>query len=269
MDPSQCSLNSVTIRGTGLDEVTALAEKFGFGGVGLWRDILDGHDLAQCSRNIADRGLRVSSVCRGGMFPHADAAGRRAAHEDNHRAVDQARDLNADCLVLVCGAAVGRDLIGGRAQISDGIAELEPYAREAGVRLAIEPMHPMMASTRSAITSLREANDIAEKIDSPHVGIALDSYHVWWDDTFPEEVARAEDSIFSVQLADWATPINDELTSRAMPGDGCIDLTAFMGTTPGYRGLVEVEVLSSFWWSQPAADAVEAAVRGLRRVTQP
>lgn len=266
MDLSRCSLNSVTVRGTGLAEVTALAERFGFGGVGLWRDILAGEDLVRYGRSVSDRGLRVSSVCRGGMFTHNDAATRRAILDDNHRAVDQARELNAECLVLVCGAATGRDLDGARSQILDGIAGLEPYARDAGVRLAIEPMHPMMASTRSAITSLREANDIVEKIGSAAVGIALDSYHVWWDISLADEAQRAAQAIFGVQLADWATPVNDELTSRAMPGDGCIDLAAFSRTVSSYAGLIEVEVLSSFWWAQPAADTVEAAVRGLRRV---
>ncbi|MBS3694129.1 sugar phosphate isomerase/epimerase family protein [Rhodococcus qingshengii] len=268
MDISRCSLNSATIRGADLNEVVDLAEHSGFGGVGLWRDVLDDCDLVSYGREVAERGLRVTSVCRGGMFPQPDKATRRKTLEDNYKAVDQASDLNADCLVLVCGAAVGRDLTGGRSQIFDGIAELEPYAREAGVRLAIEPMHPMMASTRSAITSLREANDIVERIDSSHVGIALDSYHVWWDAELSTETTRAAGSILSVQIADWMTPIHDELSSRGMPGDGCIELPAFLkaATTAGYDGLVEVEVLSNFWWRQPPTDAVTAAVHGLRRI---
>ncbi|GAF42108.1 sugar phosphate isomerase/epimerase family protein [Rhodococcus wratislaviensis] len=267
MDLAQCSLNSVTVKGAGFTEVADLAEQWGFGGVGLWRDVLDGVDLAGASARLRGSGLRVTSVCRGGMFPQPTAELRREAMADNRMAVDQAHALGADCLVLVCGAAHG-DLAGARLQVHDGIAELEPYARQAGVRLAVEPMHPMMASSRSVITSLQEANDLIEAIDSDLVGIALDSYHVWWDAALQQQIARAGERLFSVQLADWVTPIQGELSSRGMPGEGCIDMTGFVADcrNAGYAGLVEVEILSDRWWAEAAPRAVHAAANGLAAV---
>ncbi|MFC0447606.1 sugar phosphate isomerase/epimerase family protein [Rhodococcus jostii] len=267
MELAQCSLNSVTVKGAGFTDVAALAEQWGFGGVGLWRDVLDGVDLTDASSRLRQSGLRVTSICRGGMFPQPTPGRWRETMADNRVAVDQAHTLGAECLVLVCGAA-HRDLAGARQQVRDGIAELEPYARAAGVRLAVEPMHPMMASNRSVITSLGEANDLVEAIDSDLVGIALDSYHVWWDAALPEQIARAGERLFSVQLADWITPIHGELSSRGMPGEGCIDMSGFVAdcANAGYRGLVEVEILSDRWWSEESAAAVRAAATGLSAV---
>lgn len=268
MDLAHCSLNSVTVKGAGLTEVADLAAQWGFGGVGLWRDVLDGVDLVDASARLRQSGLRVTSVCRGGMFPQPTARLRREATADNRVAVDQAHALGADCLVLVCGAAHG-DLTDARRQVRDGIAELEPYARQSGVRLAVEPMHPMMASSRSVITSLSEANDLVEAIGSDIVGIALDSYHVWWDAALPQQITRAGERLFSVQLADWVTPIHGELSSRGMPGEGCIDLTGFVAdcrNAGGYAGLVEVEILSDRWWAADPKDAVHAAANGLAAV---
>jgi sugar phosphate isomerase/epimerase len=267
MELSDCSLNSITVKGASLDRVTQLAETAGFGGVAFWRDVLDDVDLRAGADMLQRAGLRVTSVCRGGMFPQPDERARRRRFDDNLKAVDQAHALHADCLVLVCGAAYA-DLAGARKQVRDGIAELEPYARQAGVRLAIEPFHPMMAATRSVITSLREANDLVDAVGSDIVGIAIDSYHVWWDYTLSDEIIRAGESLFSVQLADWITPIHGELSSRGMPGEGCIDMAGFIAQcrSAGYRGLVEVEVLSDHWWAQPASTVVQAAVDGLTRI---
>ncbi|MFC9356722.1 sugar phosphate isomerase/epimerase family protein [Rhodococcus sp. NPDC057014] len=267
MDLARCSLNSVTVKGSGFTEVADLAEKWEFGGVGLWRDVLGDLDLTAAATRLRQSGLRVSSICRGGMFPQPTATLRRKTMDDNRLAVDQAHALNAECLYLVCGPAYG-DLAGARRQVADGIAELEPYARAAGVRLAVEPMHPMMASSRSVITSLQEANDLVQSIDSDLVGIGIDSYHVWWDAALPDQIARAGDKLFSVQLADWVTPIRGELSSRGMPGEGCIDMTGFVAECEraGYRGLVEVEVLSDRWWAETALVATEAAAEGLARI---
>jgi sugar phosphate isomerase/epimerase len=267
MELSDCSLNSITVKNTGLDQVAQLAETAGFGGVGLWRDVLEGVDLRAAAARLQQGGLRVTSICRGGMFPQPDVPARRRRLDDNRTAVDQAHALDADCLVLVCGAAYA-DLAGARQQVRDGIAQLEPYAREAGVRLAIEPFHPMMAATRSVITSIGEANDLVDAVGSDIVGITIDSYHVWWDVALSQEITRAGERLFSVQVADWITPIHGELSSRGMPGEGCIDLAGFVAECrhAGYRGLVEVEVLSDYWWAQPAPTALRAAVEGLSQI---
>ncbi|GAA4387330.1 sugar phosphate isomerase/epimerase family protein [Tsukamurella soli] len=265
MQVQDCSLNSATVRGAGLDAVVDLAIEHGFGGVGLWRDVLEGEDLGRAAARISGAGLQVSSVCRGGMFPQPTAELRRERFDDNRRAVDQAAALGAQCLVLVCGPPVDGRMDRARAEIADGITELAPHAQQAGVRLAIEPFHPMMAATRSAITSLREAALLVGAIDLPHVGLAVDSYHVWWETALRGQIVDLGDRILSVQVADWVTPIMGELTSRGMPGEGVIDMVGFLGDCrdAGYRGLVEVEVLSSAWWARPATETAAAAARAM------
>lgn len=268
MDLRDCSLNSVTVRGSDLDTVIDLAAENGFGGVGLWRDILAGQDLARASRQLAAAGLRVSSVCRGGMFPQPTAELRAHTLADNLFALEQAAGLHAECLVLVCGPPTADGLAAARESIAESIAELAPHARDAGVRLAIEPFHPMMAATRSAITSLREAAQLVDTLALPGVGLAVDSYHVWWETALRDQITALGPRIYSVQLADWVTPIHDELSSRGMPGEGVIDLAGFAAACrdAGYPGLIEVEVLSSTWWARPTADTVHAAAAALRKL---
>ena len=169
---------------------------------------------------IRAAGLRVSSLCRGGFFPAADAAGRRAADADNRAAVEEAAALGTDVLVLVCGPPLGRDVEGARAQILAGIERLVPHAEDLGVRLAIEPLHPMMISERSAIVTLGEANDLAERFDADRVGVVVDAYHVWWDPRLYEEIARAGARILGFHVADWLVPTTDRLQGRGMMGGG-------------------------------------------------
>ena len=264
----RCSINSITLRSASLDALIEIAVARNVPGVALWRDVYAQKGAAAASRKLRSAGLHVSSVCRGGMFPAWSDAERAAIAEDNRRAVDETSELGADCLVMVCGAAPDKDLPGARQQIEDGLGELVPYAAEAGVKLAIEPMHPMMIADRSAISSLTEANDLVERIGAPNLGIALDAYHVWWDVAMAEQIKRAGKTIFSVQVCDWVTPISGQLSSRGMPGEGVIDLQNFVSLTDsvGYEGLVEIEVLSDRWWSEPLDKATDAALNGFAAI---
>lgn len=268
MNLDRCSLNSVTLRSAGLDGLIAIATANEVPGVALWRDVYSKTGAASAAKKLRSAGLRVSSVCRGGMFPVWSDTERSDVAADNRRAVDEAEELGAECLVMVCGAAPDKDLAGAREQIEDGLRELAPYAAEAGVKLALEPMHPMMIADRSAISSLTEANDLVERIGAPNLGIALDAYHVWWDVAMAAQIQRAGKTLFSVQVCDWVTPIMGQLSSRGMPGEGVIDLPNFVSLAgaAGYEGLIEVEVLSDRWWSEPLDRATKAALDGFRAI---
>ena len=266
MDLIDASLNSITVRQANLSSVLDLAVEHGFGHVALWRGTYREVGADRAARMVAARGLGVSSVCRGGMFPQVDAALRARQHQDNCTAVREAATLSARCLVLVCGGVLGRDITGSREQIRDGIADLLPVAAAAGVRLALEPMHPMMAADRSAITSLGEANVLLAELGAgPGLGIALDAYHVWWDVRVDDEIARAGHNLLSVQVSDWILPINDQLSSRGMPGEGCIDLDHFLQAVAStdYQAPVEVEVLNAANWHQEADAVVRRAAQAM------
>jgi sugar phosphate isomerase/epimerase len=226
--------------------------------IGIWRHKIADVGLPESRRLVRQSGLHVSSVCRGGMFPAATAEERAERIDDNRRAIDEAAELAADTLVLVCGPPPDRDIAGARRMVEDAIAQLVPYARERNVTMAIEPLHPMYAAERSCITSLEEANVLAEKFDADTVGIVIDVYHVWWDAMLERELVRARGRIRGFHLCDWEVPTTDLLMGRGMMGDGCIDLHRLRALVEaaGYRGFHEVEILNQRIWDQPGDDVL-------------
>ncbi|MDR3470487.1 MAG: sugar phosphate isomerase/epimerase [Devosia sp.] len=239
--------------------------RHGIGGISPWRDKIAETGLDRAAKLIRDAGLTVTGVCRGGMFPAADLAGRRAARDDNRRAVDEAATLAARCLVLVVGGlpAGSKDIVDARAQVEDGIVETLEYARKAGVPLAIEPMHPMYAADRACVNTLRQALDICDRLGDG-IGVAIDAYHVWWDPDLSAEIARAGlgGRILACHVCDWLVPTTDLLLDRGMMGDGVIDLKKLRAEVEaaGYDGLVEVEIFSAKNWWTKSADEVLATV---------
>ncbi|MET9885490.1 sugar phosphate isomerase/epimerase family protein [Streptomyces sp. NPDC006430] len=269
--PIRFSLNQETIRQWSMPELVAGCTAAGVDTVGLWRDPVREFGLRKTAELVAGAGLRVSSLCRGGFFTAADPAGRSAAIEDNRRAVEEAAELGADVLVLVSGGlpAGDRDLAGARRRIVDILGELVPWAAAYGVRLGIEPLHPMFAADRCVVSTLGQALDIAEQFPAGRVGVVADAYHLWWDDRLPADLRRAGDSgrIVSVQVADWVTPLPEgALCGRGQLGDGCIDLRAFreLADGVGYRGPVEVEVFHPGLWARDGGEVLREVIERYR-----
>ncbi len=220
----------------------------------VWRNVLEDLTLTDANRMIRDQGLQVTSLCRGGFFPSTRAEKRAEALDDNRLAIDQAAALQAPMVVLVCGADPAQPLSESRRQIQDGIAALLPHAEANGVRLAIEPLHPMYAGDRSAINTLAQANDMAEALDSDWVGVAVDVYHLWWDPHLKAGITRcgAGNHLLAFHVCDWKTPTSDLLLDRGLMGEGCIPLKEIRRWVEdsGFRGPIEVEIFSSDYWSQ-------------------
>ncbi len=260
-DPNLLSLNTATVKAQwNLGEAIEGCVRHGIRGISPWRDKIAEYGLKAAARHIRDAGLTVTGVCRGGMFPAADAAGRRAALDDNRRAVDEAAALGAQCLVLVVGGLPpgSKDIAGARAQVRDGIAELLEYARPAGVPLAIEPLHPMYAADRACVNTLGQANDLCDELGAG-VGVAVDVYHVWWDPALEREIARAGSRILGFHICDWLVPTTDLLLDRGMMGDGVIDIPKIRGWVEkaGYTGFHEVEIFSANnWWKRDADEVL-------------
>ncbi len=253
---ARMSFNQMTADQLSLAEAAALCAEAGIAWFGPWRHKVAEVGAAEARRILDGHGLRVSSLCRGGFFLAPGAA------EDNRRAVEEAATLGTDVLVLVCGPPEGADVDGARARIADGIERLLPHAREHGVRLAIEPLHPMMISERSAIVTLGEAVDLAERLGTAEdVGVIVDAYHVWWDPRLYAEIARAGRRILGYHVADWLVPTADRLQGRGMMGEGVIELRRIRAAVEaaGYDGPIEVEVINREAWARPGAELVRAA----------
>jgi sugar phosphate isomerase/epimerase len=267
---ARLSLNQATIKYAPFDEALRLTRAGGYESIGLWREPVAAVGLDEAARRVADSGLRVSSLCRGGFFTLPEGPERDAAIDDNRRAIDETAALagagapgSAAVLVLVAGGipAGSTDLIGARGRVADALAELAPDAASAGVTLAIEPLHPMYASDRAVVSTLKQALDLAEPFDAASVGVVVDTFHVWWDPEAFAQIARAGASgrIASYQVCDWATPLPaDVLLARHYPGEGVIDFAAFTQAVEaaGYAGDIEVEIFNQAIWDAPWPEVV-------------
>ena len=226
----------------------------GISAISIWRHLLEGKDLSEIKELLIKNEMEVVALVRGGFFPSVDDKQRALALEDNRLAMEQAAALGAPQVVLVCGADPNQSLKVSRQQIKEGIIALLPQAERLGVKLSIEPLHPMYAGDKSAISSLGQANDLCEEIDSPWVGVAIDVYHLWWDDQLEKEIYRCgkSDNIFAFHVCDWRVPTTDFLTDRGLMGEGCIPVKQIREWVEkaGFDGYNEVEVFSERLWAQ-------------------
>jgi sugar phosphate isomerase/epimerase len=254
MNTARLSLNQITLERLSLLDAVNACVRHGIGHIGVWRYKFAEAGFDAGMRCIRDAGLTVSSVCRGGMFPVGTASERQARIDDNLRAIDEAALLDSKLLVLVCGPAPDRDLTAARGMVEEGIGAIVNHARKAGVRLGIEPLHPMFVADRSVITSMREANALAAHFDAADVGIVIDTFHVWWDYELLDQIALARGRIVGFHVSDWLTPLPDILLGRGMMGDGVIDIPPISNAVAaaGYEGPVEVEIFNrAIWDSDP------------------
>ena len=256
------SLNQATTQRWSMVETIQGCARAGIGWIGPWRHRVQEIGALETGRRMRAEGIRASSLCRGGFFPAPTAAERAERVDDNRRAVDEAAEVGAPVLVLVAGPAPDRDLDAARGVVEDGICAVLPFAAERGVRLAIEPLHPMFAGDRSVVVTLAQANSMAERIDSPFVGVAVDAYHVWWDPQVYAEIARAAGRIVGLHVSDWLVPPPDHLLGRGVMGDGVIQLRRLRGSVDaaGYEGPIEVEIFNQKVWDTPG-DEVLALVK--------
>ena len=252
-DLSRLCIHTITTKPWALETAAGKYAAAGVKGITVWRDTLAGRDIAQTGRLLRDHGLSVVSLCRGGFFPGKTSTERAKALDDNRLAIAEAHALGAPLIVLVCGAVPGQPLTESRKQILDGIAALLTECEAAGVKLAIEPLHPMYADSRSAVNTLTQANDMVEALMSPHVGVAVDVYHIWWDPALEHEIARCGrlQALFAYHVCDWRTPTTDLLLDRGLMGEGCIPLRQIRTwvESAGFRGFNEVEVFSTRLWA--------------------
>jgi len=262
-DPALLSINTATLRGRwSLPEILDGCARHGVRGVSPWRDQVQAMGLKEAAAKVREHGFTVTGYCRGGMFPGATDAERRAARDDNRRAVDEALELGSQCLVLVVGGLPkgSRDIAGARAQVRDGVGELLDYARPAGMPLAIEPLHPMYAADRACVNTTAHANDLCDELGDDGLGIALDVYHIWWDPDILPQIARAgAGRILAFHICDWLVPTRDLLLDRGMMGDGVIDIPTLREAVEaqGYRGFHEVEIFSAEdWWKRPPDEVI-------------
>ena len=257
-DLSRLCIHTITTKPWSIEQAAEHYAQAEVSGITVWRDALKGRNIVQTGEMLRAHNLSIVSLCRGGFFPSTSAHKRQTAVDENKRAVDEAAALGAPLVVLVCGADPDQSLSTSRQQIREGIEAVLPHAEANRVALAIEPLHPMYADTRSAVNTLGQANDIAEMIDSPQVGVAVDVYHLWWDPTLEAEIMRCgrSSNLFAFHICDWKSPTENMLLDRGLVGEGCINVPKIRRwvETAGFEGFNEVEIFSSRYWEMDQID---------------
>ena len=252
-DFSKLCVHTLTTKPWNLKECIENYSSAGIHGITIWRNVLEGQNLSDAKKMLDDHNMTVVSIARGGFFPSIYLEKRIKSIDDNLLAIEQAANICAPVIVLVCGADGKQSLEKSRDQIKEGIFKILPEAKAAGVKLAIEPLHPMYAGDRSAINTLAQANKLAEEINSEFVGVAVDVYHLWWDNNLQQEIMRCgeNDNLFAFHVCDWNVPTTDLLNDRGLMGDGCINVPQIRSWVEeaGFKGYNEVEIFSDKYWA--------------------
>jgi len=262
------AVHTATTKPWSLKESVAHFSEAGVRGITVWRDKLEAVSPREARSLIAGHGLETVSLCRGGFFPGLTREARQNGIEDNRRAIEEAHELGAPLIVLVCGAVPGQPLEESRKQIREGIEAVLPEAEQAGIKLGIEPLHPMYADSRSAVNTLEQANDLCEAIDSPNIGVAVDVYHLWWDPALEREIKRCGKNghLHAFHVCDWKSPTRDLLLDRGLMGEGCIPLRRIRSwvEAAGFDGFIEVEIFSTDYWKLNQEEFLSSVVEAYR-----
>jgi sugar phosphate isomerase/epimerase len=273
LSPKDCAINTATLGFQApIAEVIEAVARAGFGAIAPWRREVEGQNVKAIARKIRDAGLAVPGYCRSTYIPASDKTGFAANVEANRRAISDAGVLGAESFVMVVGGlpAGSKDIAAARAQVAEAVGLLLTHAKNCGVRLALEPLHPVYAADRSCLSLLSEALDLCDSIGDSSLGVCIDVYHVWWDPKLARDITRARGRIFGFHVCDWLVPTQDVLNDRGMMGDGVIDVPGIRAQVEaaGYRGFTEVEIFSAQnWWKRPMDETLAVCCERLATAT--
>ena len=272
MNLSNLCIHTITTKPWNLETAARKYASAGIGGVSVWRDAAQACSggVKGARQILIGEGMEVVSYVRGGFFSALDQRARMDAIDENKRIIDEAEELGAPLIVLVCGAAPGQSLFDSRAQIADGLAAVMPHAEAAGVKLGIEPLHPMYADSRSAVSTMAQSNAICDQVGHPMLGITVDVFHVWWDDQLERQIqlTAEKNRLFSFHLCDWKDQPEDVLNDRGLMGEGVIDVAGIRKwiRNAGFDGFDEVEIFSNRYWSMDQDEYLNLIIDAYRKM---
>ncbi len=267
LEKYKLTLNQITTNTLSLPEAARTYAKAGIKGITPWRDKIEAFGIIQSKNIILDLGLSVTGFCIAGLFTQKGRAGRQDKIDEARRSIDIAAELGAPSVITVVGGLLpeSRSLAEARSFAFDALAETLDHARKAGVVLAIEALHPMYTADWSVISTLKDANDWCDRLGDG-TGVAVDSYHTWWDPTVFDQIARAglAGRLAAFHISDWLMETKSLLLDRGIPGEGVIDNDAFLQsmTNAGFDGWTEVEIFSERLWALPVDKVIENIIAG-------
>jgi sugar phosphate isomerase/epimerase len=260
-DLARAAIHTQTNKNWSLQQCVEAYSAIGIHGISVWRNTIEPIGAKEAGKILRDHNMKVPAVVRGGFFTSLDPSARSAALDINRTCIDEAHEIGAEMVVLVVGATPGLTLEDARKQVAEGIAALVPYAKQANVKLAIEPLHPMYAADKSCINRMAEAREVCQIVADPIVGIAVDVYHIWWDPDLEAEIKLAGELglIFAFHVCDWLTDTKHLLTDRGLMGEGVINIPKIRGwvEAAGFKGFNEVEIFSERLWAMDQTEYVK------------
>ena len=233
----------------------------------IWHEKLDEIGVAEARRVLSDTRVRPVALCIGGTMAAGDKAERASQIELTRRRIEFCVELGIGSLLMLTGGlgAGETDLAAARLKALEGFDTIVPVARSAGVRLILEPLHPMACGSRSVISTLSAACDFLDELDADDAtGLALDTYALWWDLDLPRDIRRAAPRLRHLHVSDWLADTTDLRLDRGMPGDGLVDNRAIRRAVEdvGFRGPVEIEIFSKrHWWKNSPDEVVSEIVK--------
>lgn len=268
MSGIELSLNQATTRPYSLEETAEQAAEAGIRWIGLWTDPVAELGIPATRKTLENTGLAVSSLCRVGFVADKRDSALAAALDEARRAIDTAHDLGALQLTFIAGGLPewDRSIRTAEERVAEALAEIAPYAENAGVRLALEPLHPLFVTGRSVVTTIAQALRVIQDLPVEAVGILVDAYAVFWDPELRTSLHEAAARIAGYQINDFALPLPmpEHMNGRLIPGDGELDLVELTREVlgAGYDGPIEVEVFNDELWSRPLKEIIDRTVAG-------
>lgn len=238
------SMNEMTTFRWSFEEDVTRYRAAGFEAIGVWRRKLADYGEDKGIELLAASGLRVSNLLWAGGFTGSDGHTYRESLADATEALHLADALKAGCLLLYTGARNGHTQNHARRLFQSALGELLPLAESLKIVLAIEPMHAGCAEEWTFLTSLDEAMSLIDRLASPYVKLAFDTYQLGHDPRVVDEIAAIASRVGIVHLADGRCPPDREQDRRCL-GEGTLPLPCMVKALrqAGYDGYYDVELI--------------------------
>lgn len=258
------SLSAISTLNASFAEDVAAYAAAGFDAIGLWEMKLPPDDAANRAL-LRAHGLTVSNcVPTVPSFLRLAIPGMEGPADPEERveaicaSIRRLAAYEPECVLCLSGPLGGRTEADGRAIVVEGLRRAAAAAREAGVRLGFEPVHPAQRETAGFVTSLAGALAVLDEAGTPDVGIMADSFNLGHEET--AAVAAAAARFTGLHLAD---ELPDPLPGvRALPSpDGRSAEIVRALRQAGWDGALDVEVFSTpeAFWALPADEAARRA----------
>ncbi|MGB2052041.1 MAG: sugar phosphate isomerase/epimerase family protein [Candidatus Puniceispirillaceae bacterium] len=229
----------------------------------LWTPMIKSCGIAEANRIWDSAGMKAESLCVACLFEDESVLREQ---------LDLADMFGARTLVTITGgfeelksAGYDANIDYARKLLVERLASAAELAENHQVRLAFEPLHPMVCGFRSIVSTLQESLDILDQMDDSHdIGLAIDTYALWWEHDLQAKLKRAGNRILNYHVSDWLADTRDLRLDRGMPGDGQIALCNWrqMIEKAGYFGPVEIEIFSrDRWWKTPAEKMIDEIIQ--------